>query len=268
MSRLGAFRNQAPAATTTAQTSAPTEEVVQQTETVSAEAPQVAETQQAPATVATRRLGGAGVKTSAPAATGKRLSAAKTTGDEADTVDTTEDAPVAGRKPLVILGSAKRRQPAEERVIEEGARMPINMVHDMFHDYVLNSEQFSAQEVSKKDTTAIFKLVEEFMQDVITKHPVQFMGLLFRHKPVAERFYAPRISDFVTYVGAHTQIEAKDSIVAPMKAFLMNTPEGVKVFEEQAVEKVVDGKTTTVIEKVQNDDLQYLVEKYEGQQQA
>jgi hypothetical protein len=267
-SRLTAFRtSQTPVAATSTETVT----AVETTGESVVSAPVVAAVVESPVEKpAARRLTSAGVV--APTRRIGGLANAKVAStDTQDVVDTSEDLSTTRLKPLVVIGSAKRRVASEERVVSVGDRMPINMVHDAFHEYFSSGVQIAGLpdlKLSKKNSVDIFKLFEDFMSNMISKHPVQFMGLLFRHKDVAERFYAPRISDFVTYVGPHTQIEAKSSIVEPVKVFLMQTPDGVKAFTEQTDIVVVDGVEKPVVSRVQNDDMDYLIEKYDAQTQV
>lgn len=102
----------------------------------------------------------------------------------------TKRAPAKGTKTSQglgdLLGTAPKKAAVKtQRNIKKHDRMPLEVLHQRFHDTVnANSEQA----LTKKQTTAIFSTVEDFMaKEIFPNYAVKFAGINFVHKPRAGR---------------------------------------------------------------------------------
>jgi len=108
--------------------------------------------------------------------------------------------PAVAAAKKIVLGS-KRKSVA--KVVEEGERIPHDVLYRRFHDF-LGTPEVDLQPETLKQSTDLFKAFEAFMAgEIIPHHPVKFMGEMMRHKPKAARVYCPPTTDIATLIPAH-----------------------------------------------------------------
>jgi hypothetical protein len=137
-------------------------------------------------------------ETAAPAPVKKKVVAKKTAAPKKKAAPKAGPAVAAAKK--IVLGS-KRKSVA--KVVEEGERIPHDVLYRRFHDF-LGTPEVDLQPETLKQSTDLFKAFEAFMAgEIIPHHPVKFMGEMMRHKPKAARVYCPPTTEIATLIPAH-----------------------------------------------------------------